>query len=217
MTIFRFFSVQGLLAMVPAALCASVPLAPAAYAQAPAPAGDLDRAVAALRGIDTLRADFTQTDADGRQVKGVLSLKRGGKIRFQYQPGYPVLIIGDGRALTVVDTEMKQVQRWPVGDSPLGALLDPRKDVARFGRVVPGYDPRLLTVEVRDRGHPEYGTLNLLFVRKAEAPGGLELAGWTTMDAQNRRTVIRLAGHHYGLALAEDLFRYTDLRARPHH
>jgi len=57
---------------------------PATFAAAPAPAlaaaGDLDSAVTALRGIATMKADFTQTDRSGRSIGGELSLKRPGSI-----------------------------------------------------------------------------------------------------------------------------------------
>ena len=58
--------------------------------------GSLSRAcqaVAALRGITTLRADFMQTDSNGGRVAGVLSMKRPGKLRFQYAAGYPMVIL----------------------------------------------------------------------------------------------------------------------------
>jgi outer membrane lipoprotein-sorting protein len=61
------------------------------------------RAADALRAIATLRADFVQSSDNGQQVSGTLSLKRPGKIRFQYQRGYPVQIYSDGKALTIVD------------------------------------------------------------------------------------------------------------------
>jgi hypothetical protein len=40
----------------------------------------------------------------------------------------PLLIVGDGKALTLIDYEVRQVQRWPISNSPLGALLDPLGD-----------------------------------------------------------------------------------------
>jgi outer membrane lipoprotein-sorting protein len=204
----------GLLVVGSAALSLCPPAAVAAPAE---PAPDLTHAIAALRGIATLRADFVQrSDAGGQQVTGVLSLKRGGKIRFQYQRGYPVLIISDGRALTIIDSEVNQIQRWPIGNSPLGALLDPAKDVSRYGSLLPGFGPNAVNVRVEDRSHPEYGVMTLTFVRKPSAPGGLELEGWQTQDAQNRRTAIRLTNHQYGGALSDELFRFIDPRARPH-
>jgi len=179
-------------------------------AQAPSA---LNEAVAALRGISTLRADFVQTDRNGQQTRGVLTLKRPGRIRFQYEPGIPLLIVSDGKALTLVDYQVRQVQRWPIGNSPLGALLDPNRDVAKFGRLQPTADPNVISIEVRDRRHPEYGVITLVFVRKASAPGGLELVSWVALDSQNKRTTIRLSNHRYGMAVADNTFRFNDPRS----
>ena len=196
-------------------------LAPLAVVLAPMPAmaqagGELSQAVAALRAITTLRADFVQSDSNGGQVKGVLWMKRPGKVRFQYAPGYPMTILSDGHALFMIDKEVNQVQRWPINNSPLGALLDPNKDVTRLGRVLPGMDAGVTAIEVRDKSHPEYGTMTFVFRRKGGAPGGMELESWTTRDAQNRQTRIALSGQQYGVNPSEDLFTYTDTRARPH-
>jgi outer membrane lipoprotein-sorting protein len=201
-------------AAITAALVVCAPLAlvaPTLTASAQA-TSDLDRAVAALRGISTMRADFTQTDRNGQRMNGVLTLKRPGKIRFQYAPGIPLLIVSDGKALTMVDYEVRQVQRWPIGNSPLGALLDPNRDVARFGTLQPVTEPGVVAIEVRDRRHPEYGVITLVFLRKASAPGGLELVSWVALDSQNKRTTIRLSNHQYGIAVADNAFSYNDPR-----
>jgi outer membrane lipoprotein-sorting protein len=165
-----------------------------------------------LRGISTLRADFVQTDRNGQRVSGVMTLKRPGRIRFQYQQGVPMLIVSDGKALTMIDYEVRQVQRWPISNSPLGALLDPSRDVSRYGTLQPTADPDVVSIEVRDRAHPEYGVITLIFERKASAPGGLELVSWVALDSQNKRTTIRLSNHQYGLAVADNTFRWTDPR-----
>ena len=174
--------------------------------------GQLAQAVAALRGIDTMRADFTQTDRTGQRVAGVMTLKRPGKIRFQYEKGVPLLVVSDGKALTMVDYEVRQVQRWPIGNSPLGALLDPKRDVGRYGKLVPTGNPAVTSVEVRDPKHPEYGTMTMIFVRDPSAPGGLELTSWVALDAQNKRTTVRLDNHQYGVALPANAFAWTDPR-----
>ncbi|MFC3173048.1 outer membrane lipoprotein carrier protein LolA [Novosphingobium bradum] len=191
---------------------AALPAAPAAAQAAPQAVGDLDRAVGALRAITTMQADFQQTDRNGQRVSGKLTIKRPGRIRFQYQPGVPLLIVGDGKALTMVDYEVRQVQRWPIGNSPLGALLDPNRDVKRFGTLQPSLDPAIVSIEVRDSRHPEYGVITLIFARKAAAPGGLELVSWVALDSQNRRTTIRLSGQRYGADLPDSQFRYVDPR-----
>jgi outer membrane lipoprotein-sorting protein len=128
-----------------------------------------------------------------------------------------MLIVADGHALTMLDTELNQMQRWPSGNSPLGALLDPARDVTRYGTVLPGFEAGTLGVEVRDRTHPEYGEITLIFLRKPSAPGGLELAAWISQDAQNRRTTVRLTNHRYGVPAGDELFRLLNPQARPHH
>ena len=189
----------------------AVPVAPTALA---APANDVEQAISALRAISTMRADFVQTDRNGQRLGGVMTLKRPGKIRFQYQQGVPLLIVSDGSSLNMIDYEVRQVQRWPIRNSPLGALLDPNRHVARFARQLPTQSRDVISAEVRDPRHPEYGTITLIFIRKAGAPGGLELASWVAVDSQNKRTTIRLTNHQYGLPVPDNTFRWNDPRGK---
>jgi outer membrane lipoprotein-sorting protein len=199
-------------------LCGIVLPIVTALAQTPAAsqagAGTLDEAVAALRGISTLTADFTQSDRSGQVVRGKLTLKRPGRIRFQYEKSVNMLIVSDGRSLTMIDYDVSQVQRWPIRNSPLGALLDPNRDVKRYGTLRPTGNPDVVSVEVRDSKHPEYGIITLIFMRNAAAPGGLELTSWVALDSQNQRTTIRLANHRYGVAVADRAFAWSDPRPR---
>lgn len=185
-------------------------LALACQAVAAAPANDLALVQQHLQSVEALTADFTQTDRAGKQLSGVLTLKKPGKIRFQYEKGVPILIVGDGNALWFLDYSVGQKQRWPIGNSPLGVLLDPRKDVTRFARVVSGGDPRVVSVEARDPRHPEYGRITMVFLRSPQAPGGLMLQGWVALDAQNNRTLVRLANQKFNVAIADNAFRFNE-------
>jgi outer membrane lipoprotein-sorting protein len=192
-------------------------LAPAGPAPLTAPvaaqsAGDLDAVVGALRGISTMRADFTQTDRNGNTLRGTMALKRPGKIRFDYGKDADFLVISNGKSLYVVDYEVNQVERWPIGNSPLGALFDPGKDVKRYGKMVPTRDPNVLSVEVRDPKKPEFGMITLIFVRNAAAPGGLQLTHWVALDAQNNRTRVALSNQRYGVNVPDSTFTFTDPR-----
>lgn len=199
------------LAMTASAIGGATDLMSTARA-APTRSPQLDQAVAALRAITTMRADFVQTDRAGKRTSGVMTLKRPGRIRFQYGGGVPLLIVSDGRALTLIDYGVRQVQRWPIKNSPLGALLDPSRDLASYGKLQPTGDPNAISVEVRDSAHPEYGVITLVFVRQPSAPGGLELTGWAALDSQNMRTIVRLSDHRYGMPIADSAFRWTDPR-----
>ena len=194
--------------VVSASTAVILPSAVSAQAQS----ADLAAGVTALRAISTMRADFIQADGKGQRVRGVLTLKRPGRIRFQYQKGVPILIVSDGAALTFIDYQVKQVQRWPIKNSPLGALLDPNRDVMQYGRLMPVSSGNIVSIEVRDRKHPEYGVITLVFIRKAGVPGGLELSSWASLDAQNARTVITLSNQQYGMAVPDSTFRYNDPR-----
>ena len=196
------------LAMLGVAPVASVALPTAAVAQS----DKLDSAVSALRGISTMRADFTQTDRAGQTVRGVMTLKRPGKIRFEYAKDVPLLVVSNGKSLTMIDYEVNQVQRWPISNSPLGALLDPNRDVKRYGKLVRTGNNDVMSVEVRDPNKPEYGTITLIFVRNASAPAGWQLTNWVALDAQNNRTTVRLSNHRYGMSVSDSTFTYRDPR-----
>ncbi|MXO96650.1 outer membrane lipoprotein carrier protein LolA [Erythrobacter aquimaris] len=189
---------------------------PASFLAAPAPveaaAGDLDRAVDALRGIATMKADFVQTDRNGQSVSGVMTLKRPGKIRFEYEKGVPLLVVSNGKSMYMVDYEVNQVQRWPIKNSPLGALLDPSRDVKRYGKLVPTGHSDVVSIEVRDPKRPEFGAITLIFARDGSAPGGLRLTHWVALDAQNHRTTVRLRNHRYGVSVADSAFTFKDPR-----
>jgi outer membrane lipoprotein-sorting protein len=162
--------------------------------------------------VQSLTAAFSQTDRAGKVLTGTLTLKKPGKVRFQYEKGVPILIVGDGRALTFIDYSVNQVQRWPIGNSPLSILLDPSKDMTRFAKVVPGFDPRIISVEANDPKHPEYGRITLVFIRDASAPGGLMLQGWVALDSQNNRTTIRLSNQRFNAAVSDRTFNWKDPR-----
>ncbi|GAA3788118.1 outer membrane lipoprotein carrier protein LolA [Qipengyuania pelagi] len=208
-----FSKPKKLAAALTLAVGAALPLAmiaapPAAVAQS----GDLDRAVAALRGISTMKASFTQTDRAGQTMAGELTLKRPGKIRFDYGKSAPMLVVSNGKSLYLVDYDVKQVERWPISNSPLGALLDPSRDVKRYGKLVPTSHSDVVSVEVRDPKRPEFGVITLIFQRDAKSPGGLKLTHWVALDAQNNRTTVRLSNHRYGMSVADSAFTFSDPR-----
>ena len=211
-TSIRRAATAAALATAAIAVPAGLALMPATPAAAQSASGKLDRAVKALRGIGTMRADFTQTDRAGNTVRGTMTLKRPGKIRFDYGKNADLLVVSNGRSLYMVDYEVNQVERWPIKNSPLGALLDPDRDVKQYGRLVDTGNDDVISIDVRDPAKPEFGRINLIFVRNPNAPGGLQLTHWVALDAQNHRTTVRLANHRYGMSVADSTFTFRDPR-----
>jgi len=182
--------------------------APAALSAQAAPAG-LAQVQAHLRAVETMTAGFTQTGQRGRTLSGRLTIKRPGRIRFDYGRAANMLVVGDGRALTFIDYEVGQKQRWPIGDSPLSVLLNPAQDLSRFARVVQN-DAQVLMIEARDARRREFGTITIAFARIPGAPAGLMLQGWNIRDAQNALTTVRLSDQRFNMPVADSAFAYRD-------
>jgi len=188
----------------------TIALLMAAMLATPASATSLAEIAASLKGTTSLAADFTQAGADGRVLVGKLWLARPGKVRFQYDTAR-MLLVADGRTLSFVDYEVKQVSQWPVRRTPLQILLAAEPNLAPIARITTD-NVDLVEVAARDPKRPEFGTLSIRFTRTAGAPGGLALAGWTALDAQGGRSEVRLANVRYNASLNGVSFGFVDPR-----
>ena len=196
-----------LFAAIPAAAALPLPAAVAAAAQ-PSPA--LERVQAHFRAVASMTANFAQTDRRGQTLTGTLTLKRPARMRFEYQKGVPLLVVGDGKAIHVVDYQVKRVQRLPIVNSPLSVLLNARPDLSRIARVVRD-DAGSVVISARDPQRPEFGTITLAFA-KGGGPAGLTLQAWTVLDSQNNQTTVRLSNQRFNVPVADTAFRWTDPR-----
>jgi chaperone LolA len=189
--------------------CAFAPVAivaTSAPATAQAQNGDLTKVQAHLTAVDSMTANFTQTDARRRSSAGTLQMKRPGKVRFQYGSG-DLLLVADGSRLWFLDYTVGQKSSWALNQTPLGLLLSGNPDVKRFGKIIPSSDPRVVTVRA---SRATYGTLILVFTRNSAAPGGLSLYGWTALDAQNNKTTVKLSNVRYNVAVPASAFTFRD-------
>ena len=175
---------------------------------------ELRQVEASLAATQSMTATFIQTDGKGRSLSGNLSLKRPGRIRFEYGNGANMLLVGNGKTLSFIDYDVGQKSNWPVAKSPLAVLLADRPDLNRIARIVDSGNPSVVVVRARDNNHPEFGTLVLAFVKSPGAPGGLQLSGWTAVDAQNRKTQVRLDGQRYNVAVPESAFTFAEPRKK---
>ena len=190
-------------------------LLPVALAATPAPAAgpspDLARLKSHLSSVQTMTANFTQTDAKGRVENGTLQMKRPGRIRFEYNAG-DVLLVANGKTLTFVDYSVGQKSSWPLGRTPLGPLLSNSPDFNGKAEILPSNDSRVVVARAKNAG--QYGQLTLAFLRNPSAPGGLQLYGWTAIDPQNHRTTVKLSDVRYNVAVPESAFTYAEPKKR---
>ena len=80
-----------------------------------------------------------------------------------------------------------------------------------FARIQTSNDPRVVVVRA---SRQPYGTLILAFLRSPSAPGGLQLYGWTAIDAQNKRTKVTLSNVRYNVAVPASAFTFTEPKKR---
>jgi len=195
------FSTRLARALVPAAI---VVLAAPTLA---ADSADMARLKAHIAGVRTMTANFAQTDARGRSAAGKMELERPGKVRFEYGSG-DLLLVANGKTLTLIDYQVGQKSSWPLGRTPLGVLLSSSPDLKGRAQVVPSGNPNVMSVRARDPS--QYGSLTLVFLRGASAPGGLQLYGWTAIDGQNHQTTVKLSDVRYNVAVPESAFTYAE-------
>ena len=174
---------------------------------AAAPSPDLAKLKDHLSSVQTMTANFTQTDAKGRTDSGTLQMKRPGRIRFEYGSG-DVLLVANGKTLTFVDYAVGQKSSWPLGRTPLGPLLSNSPDFNGKAEILPGTDSRIVVARAKNAG--QYGQLTLAFLRNSSAPGGLQLYGWTAIDPQNHRTTVKLTNVRFNVAVPESAFSYAE-------
>jgi outer membrane lipoprotein-sorting protein len=192
-------------ALIPATVLVAAPVL------AQSTASDMAKLRSHITSVQSMTANFTQTDPRGRTATGSMQMKRPGKVRFAYSGG-DLLLVANGRTLTFVDYTVGQKSSWPLSRTPLGVLLSNSPDLKGRAKVVPGSDSRVVTVEARDP--TQYGSLRLVFLRSASAPGGLQLYGWTAIDAKKQRTTVKLSNVRYNVAINESAFTYAEPKKR---
>lgn len=157
-----------------------------------------------LSSIKTMQAKFLQVASSGSFAEGQLYLSRPGKIRFEYAPPTPILIVSSGLVVTYFDRELEQVTQILLKATPLEFLV--RENLKLSGDVtVTKFEQRrgILRITVQETDSPEEGAITLAF---SEAP--LALRQWVVRDAQGVATTVTLNNARVGIKLDPELFRF---------
>jgi len=165
---------------------------------------DLSRIETYLNDLGTMQSRFVQANPDGSHSEGMMYLQRPGKLRFEYDPPDPYLIITHGKWFIYVDKELEEATYLPVDKTPAYFIV--KKDI-RFGgrlRVVSFLSAnKVLRVEVEQAEEPDSGKVMMVFT---DAP--LQLRKWQVLDAQGNLTDTTLINPNFDVPLNEALFEY---------
>lgn len=159
-----------------------------------------------LTSLDTIVADFMQVAPDGSLVGGKFYLQRPGRMRWQYNPPTPILMISDGRSLIFHDYELDQTSYIPLEDTLAGFLA--RKDM-RFGGdvVITAVEegPGSLRLSMVQKAKPKDGSLTLELSTQP-----MQLRNMLVFDATGQQTTVALNNARYGVPLDAKLFIFDD-------
>jgi outer membrane lipoprotein-sorting protein len=185
-----------------------LPLCHPARAQIPAlqltpqDQADLKRIETYLNAIQTLKARFLQVAPNGAITQGTVWLDRPGRLRFQYDPPAPYLLVANHGLLVFRDTQLGQTSNLFLSQTPLGILLADHVDLS--GPVTVSGISRLpgqLRVSLVRTASPADGSLTLVF-----SDNPLVLRQWTVIDAQRKETRVSLYDAQLGGTFDQALF-----------
>jgi outer membrane lipoprotein-sorting protein len=163
---------------------------------------DLARIEAYLNGMRTLKARFLQVAPDGSTAEGVAWLERPGRMRFQYDPPSPLLLVAGHGLFFFHDSQINQTTNLPLDATPLGLLLQDNLHLSGAVTVM-GIErlPGQIQVTMVRTASPGDGSLTLVF---SDAP--LALRQWSVVDARQQETRVTLFNIELGGSFDQKLF-----------
>jgi outer membrane lipoprotein-sorting protein len=181
--------------------------APAWAALTPEEAESVSKAQRYLNGISTLQSRFVQISSNGAYAEGEVFIRRPGRMRFEYDPPHPVLLIADGKTLLYYDKELKQSSFIPLWETPLWFLIRQTVEISDDIEVSDIIEADgTLRMTLREKGGGEQGAVTLVF---SDRP--FELRKWEVIDAQGITTQVALINPDFGVEVDDAVFDYSDL------
>lgn len=163
---------------------------------------DIKRVEDYLNGIKSMQARFQQYSKAGGLAHGRIYLRRPGRLRVEYDPPVPVLLVSDGTMVTYYDSELDQRNQVPLSSSPLWFLLRQNVHLERDVTVTDiQRAPGGLKMSMYQTDEPDAGTVTLVF---RDPP--LQLMHWYLMDSQGQEIQVALFETAYDVELANNLF-----------
>jgi|JI6StandDraft_1071083.scaffolds.fasta_scaffold43126_4 outer membrane lipoprotein-sorting protein len=171
----------------------------------------LSKLSAYINGLTTAQANFTQINPDGSGSKGLLIIKRPGRMRFEYTKPDKTVVLASGGQVAIFDAKSNQPpEQYPLSKTPLNLVLAPKVNLEQSGMVV-GHseEGKLTVVTAQDPKHPEVGTIALGF-----SSNPIALRQWIVTDETGGQTTVLLDELKTGETYAPSTFIIDDEIAR---
>lgn len=156
-----------------------------------------------LSNLKTATARFTQESADGSVATGTFYLQKPGKLRFEYDPPSPAMIIADGAIMAIFDNKSNRgPQRYPQSETPLSLLTRTDIDVtqSKFVRLIEVKGGQV-HVTMFDPENQRRGTMRMIF---DQSP--MVLRKWVIIDGSGLESTVQLGPLSENISLDNKLF-----------
>jgi outer membrane lipoprotein-sorting protein len=168
----------------------------------------IDKVERYLSELTTIVSDFTQIAPDGSLTSGKFYLKRPGKMRWQYNPPTPILMVSNGSTLVYYDYELEQVSNVSLDSTLIGFLAEQNIELGKsIGVTDISSSAGVIRVTLLQRDKPSEGQLMLEFSEKP-----FMLRNMVITDATNQITSVSLNDAKFGIPLEDNLFVFRDPR-----
>jgi len=162
----------------------------------------LDAISAYLNGFATVKGGFVQIDPDGRTTEGTFYISKPGKMRFEYKPPSPTLIVADGHTVAVANRRLNTVDHYSLSDTPLNVILGDKIDIRHNPQLVSvQHQQGMIVIGLRTGQNRSKANILLVF-----SEPDYELREWSVIDDQGLTTTVALRGVTPGVTLAPALF-----------
>ena len=157
-----------------------------------------------LNEIKTLRADFLQVATNGEVAGGKLFMSRPGKIRFEYKPPSPILIISDGTFLIYIDRHLEEMTHFFLSSSPIDFLVKKSVRINENTEIISfSQKANIIRIKLAKINQINKGTITLNFTNQP-----FKLRKWIIADSQGMETTIILNNIEENIILNSKLFEF---------
>ncbi len=162
----------------------------------------INKISAYMNSFRTLQGEFTQISPKGNVSKGIMFISKPGKLRFEYSPPNPFLLVSDGKWVTLKNRAKEKGDQFPLSATPLRLVVSPKIDLLQEANILAVEQADGITsVLLEDRKQTLGGQLVLIFDENLN-----QLQQWIIVDGKGRRTTVSLANLEAGVDIDPKLF-----------
>jgi len=143
-----------------------------------------------INELTTIKANFEQINSDGSIDKGMLYIRKPGKMRLEYEHPSNAMVIAGAGSVTIFDgkTQNDPIQ-FPLKHTPLKLLLNENVNLVENNMIIEhSVNGKNNHIVVQDPKKLSQGKIEIVF-----SSNPFDLLGWILTNQSNQKTTVRLS------------------------